>query len=312
MVHRFRILIWILFLFLIIIPKLIFGNSVLLKDGSVLKNVKTTLREDHVLVEDQFGKVEKIDLQLVEKILVSEIKKEETSTPKDFKKFYFSLIGAQWNSRVTESINLNRHYTFTDLITTTLYIDPYLEKKYSLKVQSVGLQGEYRINSNFGFSLALEHNSFLFPETAISPLVGIVTNSSLNTMPEYQTLAAISTTALILNLNSGGYKGDKQSGSKFTVSTLSLSPSIRYFFPISESISWFAQVGVGFGRSYESGIYSKQLTYGAALIGTGLQVEVRSYFFNLTFQYRTTDLNASVHSYRFNEPLVLVGIGIRM
>ncbi|AOP33021.1 hypothetical protein A0128_03560 [Leptospira tipperaryensis] len=307
-----RILAWILFLLLIAAPKLIFGNSVILKDGSVLKNVKSTLKEDHVLVEDEFGNVEKIDLQLVEKILVSEVKKGETSNPKDFKKFYFSLIGSQWSSRISEPMDLNRHYTLTDLVTTALYIDPYLEKKYSVKVQSIALQGEYRRNPNLGFSLALEHNNFIFPETGVSTFAAIATNASLNALPEYQTLAATSTLAQNFNTDSSGYKGNKQSSSRFTVSTLSLLPSVKYYVSITDSIVWFAQLGVGIGKSYNSGIYSKQLVYETALIGTGLQVDFKSYFFNLTVQYRKTYLNASVHSYQFSEPLVLLGFGIKI
>ncbi|PJZ53949.1 hypothetical protein [Leptospira adleri] len=311
-VHRIRILLWILFFFLITIPKLIFGNSVVLKDGSVLKNVKTTLREDHVLIEDKFGKVEKIDLQLVEKILVSEIKKEEIQNPKDFKKFYLSLLGSQWNSRISEPMDLNRHYTLTDFVTTTLYIDPYLEKKYSVTVQSVALQGEYRRNPNFAFALALEHNNFSFPTTGVSALTAIATNASLNQSPEYQTLAGLSTLTQIFGSNSSEYKGSRASSSAFTISTFSLLPSVKYLIPISDSIVWFAQAGAGVGRSYNSGIYSRQLIYGTALVGTGLQAEFDSYFFNLTVQYRKTILNGSVNTYQFGEPMILFGIGIKI
>ncbi|MBM9500341.1 hypothetical protein JWG44_08780 [Leptospira sp. 201903071] len=311
-VYRVRILAWILFLSLVTTPKLLFGNSVILKNGSVLKNVKTALKEDHVLVEDEFGHVEKIELQLVEKILVSEIKKGEIQNNKNSKNFYFSLIGSQWNSRVSEPMDLNRHYTLTDLVTTALYIDPYLEKKYSVNVQSLALQGEYRRSPNVAFALALEHTNFLFPNTEVSPFAAIATSASLNQSPEYQTLAFISTLSQSFNTNSSAYQGSKSSGSAFTVSTLSLLPSLKYMIPISDSIVWFAQAGVGVGKSYNSGIYSRQLIYGAALIGTGLQAEFQSYFFNLIFQYRKTYLNASVHSYEFTEPLVLFGAGIRM
>lgn len=67
---------------LILNPIWIFGNTLILKDGRKIENVKTSLREDHVLVEDETGKVEKIDLTLVEKILVSEIKKPEAKEEK--------------------------------------------------------------------------------------------------------------------------------------------------------------------------------------------------------------------------------------
>lgn len=310
--RRVRTLAWILFLFLIAIPKLIFGNSVIFKDGSVLKNVKTTLREDHVLAEDEFGKVQKIDLSLVEKILVSEIKKREIPDPKDSKKIYLSLNLSQWNSAVSESMDLNRHYTFTDLITTALYIDPYLEKKYSVTVQSVAFQGEYRRNPNFAFGLALEHNNFSFPTTGVSALTAIATNVILNQSLEYQTLAVLSTLSQSFGANSSEYKGSRSSSSAFTISTLSLLPSVKYLIPISDSIVWFAQAGAGVGRSYNSGIYSKQLIYGTALIGTGFQAEFETYFFNLAVQYRKTILNGSVNSYQFNEPMILFGIGIKI
>ncbi|TGK23231.1 hypothetical protein [Leptospira stimsonii] len=309
---RIRILAWILFLILIVLPKLIFGNSVVLKDGSTLKNVKTTLKEDHVLVEDEFGHVEKIDLQLVEKILVSEIKKGEIQDPKKFKKFYFSLVGSQWNSRVSESMDLNRHYTLTDLVTTAIYIDPYLEKKYSVKVQSFAIQGEYRRSPNLAFSLSLEHNNFLFPKTGVSPLTAIATNISLNQTPEYQTLAFLSTMNQSFNTNSSKYEGNRSSGSAFTISTISLLPSVKYMIPISDSIVWFTQAGFGIGKSYESGIYSRQLIYGAGMVGTGFQLEFDSYFFSLTAQFRKTILNGSVHSYQFGEPLILFGIGFKI
>lgn len=53
------------------------ADTIILKDGQTFENVKTSLRQDHVLVQDKKGKIEKIDLTLVEKILVSEIKKSE-------------------------------------------------------------------------------------------------------------------------------------------------------------------------------------------------------------------------------------------
>lgn len=59
----------------------------ILKDGRKIENVKTSLRENHVLVEDETGKVEKIDLTLVEKILISEIEKPEVEDKKKNIKF---------------------------------------------------------------------------------------------------------------------------------------------------------------------------------------------------------------------------------
>ncbi|EMP05560.1 hypothetical protein LEP1GSC124_1490 [Leptospira interrogans serovar Pyrogenes str. 200701872] len=51
------------------------ADTIILKDGQTFENVKTSLRQDHVLVQDEKGKIEKIDLTLVEKILVSENQK---------------------------------------------------------------------------------------------------------------------------------------------------------------------------------------------------------------------------------------------
>ncbi|EMO77738.1 hypothetical protein LEP1GSC127_1514 [Leptospira kirschneri str. 200801925] len=64
-----------------VLPNLgkISADTIILKDGQTFENVKTSLRQDHVLVQDEKGKIEKIDLTLVEKILISEIKKPEVT-----------------------------------------------------------------------------------------------------------------------------------------------------------------------------------------------------------------------------------------
>lgn len=149
-----------------VLPNLgkISADTIILKDGQTFENVKTSLRQDHVLVQDEKGKIEKIDLTLVEKILISEIKKPEVTQEKkeykNIKKFYFSLNGSSWNSKVSEGINFNRGYSLTDVRTNVVNIDPYFERRYTVNVRTLSLNGEYRPKSNFGFLLGLEQNSY--------------------------------------------------------------------------------------------------------------------------------------------------------
>ncbi|TGM03556.1 hypothetical protein EHQ76_09905 [Leptospira barantonii] len=297
----------------------IFGNTLLLKDGRKIENVKTSLREDHVLVEDVNGNVEKFELTSVEKILVSEIKKPEikqeinTEEPenKNIRKFYYSLNIGEWSSHITEGIGLKRGYNVVDILTTTVYIDPYLERSYSVKVKTVSLIGEYRRNQNLGFTLGLEQNSFSFPNRGISPLEGLITNATLGASPEYQSLAGLSSISILLDPQFGGFKGGRRGGDAFTIGTLSFLPGIKYYVPLMDSLFWFVQAGIGFGRSYDSGIYSAALTQTAIFAGTGVQWESDSYFMNAAIQYRKTDLIGSAHSYNFQEPSFTFGLGLK-
>lgn len=303
----------------------IFGNTLILKDGRTIENVKTSLREDHVLVEYEKGNVDKFELTLVEKILVSEIKKSEakietpTAEPdkyKNIKKFYFSLNASQWRSNVSEEgIDFNRGYNAVDFVSTTIYIDPYLDRNYSVKVKSVSLTGEYRRNKNLGFTLGLEQNSFSFPSRGISPAEGIILNVSLNSLPEPQSLlslaAGFSTISFLIDPPFRGYKSGKRGNDAFTIGTLSLLPGIKYYVPLTDSFFWFVQAGIGIGRSYDSGVYSSTLTQTTVFAGTGFQWESDSYFVNVAVQYRKTDLLGSVRSYDFQEPSANVGFGLK-
>ncbi|EMM99311.1 hypothetical protein LEP1GSC035_2671 [Leptospira noguchii str. 2007001578] len=181
------------------------ADTIILKDGQTFENVKTSLRQDHVLVQDKKGKIEKIDLTLVEKILVSEIKKseviqEEKKEYKNIKKFYFSIKGSSWNSKVSEGINFDRGYSLTDVRTNVVNIDPYFERKYTVNVRTISLNGEYRPKPNFGFLLGLEQNSYSFPDQRISPLIGMNTYDTLNTTQEYQTFSSVSLSSFLGNL----------------------------------------------------------------------------------------------------------------
>ncbi|WP_017852819.1 LA_0442/LA_0875 N-terminal domain-containing protein [Leptospira interrogans serovar Szwajizak] len=290
------------------------ADTIILKDGQTFENVKTSLRQDHVLVQDEKGKIEKIDLTLVEKILVSEIKKSEVIQEEkkeyiNIKKFYFSLNGSSWNSKVSEGINFNRGYSLTDTTTYIVNIDPYFGRRYTVNVQTLSLNGEYRPKSNFGFSLGLEQNSYSFPDQRISPLIGINTYIALNTTQEYQTLSSVSLSSFLTNQLNGKFT---QSSGKFSIETLSLSPGIKYYIPISESFFWFVQGGFGFGKSYENGVYSKPLTQTVLLVGTGIQWESDLYFFNAALQFRKTDLVGSVNSYHFQEPIFMIGTGFKL
>ncbi|OOV40604.1 hypothetical protein B1J93_16060 [Leptospira kirschneri serovar Pomona] len=299
-----------------VLPNLgkISADTIILKDGQTFENVKTSLRQDHVLVQDEKGKIEKIDLTLVEKILISEIKKsevaqEEKKEYKNIKKFYFSLNGSSWNSKVSEGISFNRGYSLTDAITNVVNIDPYFERRYTVNVRTLSLNGEYRPKSNFGFLLGLEQNSYSFPDQRISPLIGINTFIALNTTQEYQTLSSVSLSSFLVNQLDGKFT---QSSGKFSIETISLSPGVKYYIPISESFFWFVQGGFGFGKSYENGIYSKPLTQTVILVGTGIQWESDLYFFNAALQFRKTDLTGSVNSYHFQEPIFMVGTGLKL
>ncbi|WP_061286491.1 LA_0442/LA_0875 N-terminal domain-containing protein [Leptospira interrogans] len=290
------------------------ADTIILKDGQTFENVKTSLRQDHVLVQDEKGKIEKIDLTLVEKILVSEIKKSEVIQEEkkeyiNIKKFYFSLNGSSWNSKVSEGINFNRGYSLTDTTTYIVNIDPYFGRRYTVNVQTLSLNGEYRPKSNFGFSLGLEQNSYSFPDQRISPLIGINTYIALNTTQEYQTLSSVSLSSFLTNQLNGKFT---QSSGKFSIETLSLSPGIKYYIPISESFFWFVQGGFGFGKSYENGVYSKPLTQTVLLVGIGIQWESDLYFFNAALQFRKTDLVGSVNSYHFQEPIFMIGTGFKL
>ncbi|WP_061248238.1 hypothetical protein [Leptospira noguchii] len=289
------------------------ANTVILKDGQTFENVKTSLRQDHVLVQDEKGKIEKIDLTLVEKILVSEIKKSEVTQEekeyKNIKKFYFSINGSSWNSKVSEGINFDRGYSLTDVRTNVVNIDPYFERKYTVNVRTLSLNGEYRPKSNFGFSLGLEQNSYSFPDQRISPLIGMNTYDTLNTTQEYQTLSSVSLSSFLINQFGGKFT---QSSGKFSIETISLLSGVKYYIPISESFFWFVQGGFGFGKSYENGIYTKALIQTALLIGTGIQWESDLYFFNMTLQFRKTDLTGSVNSYHFQEPIFMIGTGFKL
>ncbi|EMN91448.1 hypothetical protein LEP1GSC043_0455 [Leptospira weilii str. Ecochallenge] len=291
-------------IFLILNPIWVFGNTLILKDGKKIENVRTSLREDHVLVEDETGKVEKIDLTLVEKVLISEIK-EKKKEHNNIRKFYFSWNFSSWNSKVTEKMNFNRKYDITDLTTGVIYIDPYLEKRYTVNIQTTSFNGEYRYNLNLSFLLGLELSSYSFSDRKISPLIGILTSANLNSTPEYQALSSISLTMFLLE---GNFNFNKHS--KFSVETLSLLPGVKYYFPLSESILWFTQVGLGIGKSTESGIHSKVQT--VLFAGTGIQWELESYFFNIALQYRKTDLIGATQSYHFSEPIFMIGGGLKL
>ncbi|EMO64600.1 hypothetical protein LEP1GSC133_2974 [Leptospira borgpetersenii serovar Pomona str. 200901868] len=296
---------------LLLDPIWIFGDTLILKDGRKMGNVRTSLREDHVLVEDETGKVEKIDLTPVEKILVSEIKKpegeEKQKEHNNIKKFYFSWNLSSWSTKVTEKMNFNREYNITDLITGVIYIDPYIEKRYTVNTKTTSFNGEYRYNLNLSFLFGIELNSYSFPDRKISPLVGILMNSNFNSTPEYQTLSSIS---INLFLFEGNFNFDKQGNDKFGIETLSLLPGMKYYFPLSESIFWFTQVGLGVGKSIESGVHSKVQT--VLFVGTGIQWELESYFFNIALQYRKTDLIGATQSYHFNEPIFMIGGGLKL
>ncbi|MDI7205123.1 hypothetical protein QMM44_17025 [Leptospira santarosai] len=300
----------ILCIYLILNPIWIFGNTLILKDGRKIENVKTSLREDHVLVEDETGKVEKIDLTLVEKILVSEIKKPEAKDEKkehtNIKKFYFSWNLSSWSSKVSEKTNFDRGYNIMDFVTGVIYIDPYLGKKYTTNIRTISFNGEYRHSSNFGFSLGLELSSYSFPNRKISPLAGTLINSNLSSIPEYQALSGLSINLFLLE---GNLHFDKQGNDKVNIETLSLLPAVKYYFPLSDSILWFTQVGLGIGKSSE-GINSKVQT--VLFAGTGVQWESESYFFNITLQYRKTDLIGAMYSYHFNEPIFMIGGGLKL
>ncbi|WP_061232960.1 hypothetical protein [Leptospira noguchii] len=308
--------------FLVILSSYILLNSekisadtIILKDGQTFENVKTSLRQDHVLVQDKKGKIEKIDLTLVEKILVSEIKKseviqEEKKEYKNIKKFYFSINGSSWNSKVSEGINFDRGYSLMDVRTNVVNIDPYFERKYTVNVRTISLNGEYRPKPNFGFSLGLEQNSYSFPDQRISPLIGMNTYDTLNTTQEYQTFSSVSLSSFLINQFGGKFT---QSSGKFSIETISISPGVKYYIPISESFFWFVQGGFGFGKSYENGIYTKPLTQTVLLVGTGIQWESDDlYFFNMTLQFRKTDLTGSVNSYHFQEPIFMIGTGFKL
>ncbi|EMF99361.1 hypothetical protein LEP1GSC123_4580 [Leptospira borgpetersenii str. 200701203] len=62
---------------------------------------------------------------------------------------------------------------------------------------------------------------------------------------------------------------------------------------------------MGVGKSIESGVHSKVQT--VLLVGTGIQWELESYFFNIALQYRKTDLIGATQSYHFNEPIFMIG-----
>ncbi|EMO77714.1 hypothetical protein LEP1GSC127_1515 [Leptospira kirschneri str. 200801925] len=188
-------------------------------------------------------------------------------------------------------------------------IDPYFERRYTVNVRTLSLNGEYRPKSNFGFLLGLEQNSYSFPDQRISPLVGINTFIALNTTQEYQTLSSVSLSSFLVNQLDGKFT---QSSGKFSIETISLSPGVKYYILISESFFWFVQGGFGFGKSYENGIYSKPLTQTVILVGTGIQWESDLYFFNAALQFRKTDLIGSVNSYHFQEPIFMVGTGFKL
>ncbi|RHX78127.1 hypothetical protein [Leptospira yasudae] len=292
------------------------ADTILLKDGRALENVKTSLREDHVLVEDETGKTEKFDLKAVEKILVAEVKKSEPPQSKeelkDIKKFYFSIGFSEWNAKVTDKPGVSRGYNLFDFFTTVINIDPYFEKKYTIDVRTISVSGEYRKTKNLGFSLGLEQSSFSFPDRSLPPFLGILSSANLNSLPEYQDLAGLANIGFWIDPHFGDFKRDRQAGSPFRIETLSLLPSVKYYVPVSDSLFWFVQTGFGIGKSYQSGIYSGSVLQTVLFAGTGLQWESDSYFLNANVQYRQTELNASARSYRFSEPAFAVNVGFKL
>ncbi|MCG6166896.1 hypothetical protein [Leptospira sanjuanensis] len=290
------------------------ADTILLKDGRTLENVKTSLREDHVLVEEETGKTEKIDLTAVEKILIAEVKKSEPPKEelKNIKKFYFSIGFSEWRANVADKPDVSRGYNVFDFFTTVVNIDPYLEKKYTVEVRTISVSGEYRKTRNLGFSLGLEQSSFSFPDRSLSPFLGILSSANLNSLPEYQNLAGLANFGVWTDPHFGDFKRNRQAGSPFRIETLSLLPSAKYYVPISDSLFWFVQTGFGIGKSYQSGIYSGSVLQTVLFVGTGFQWESDSYFLNANVQYRQTELIASARSYRFSEPAFAINFGFKL
>ncbi|TGK39240.1 hypothetical protein EHQ12_04915 [Leptospira gomenensis] len=295
--------------FLYCFQKTISADTVLLKDGRRLENVKTVLKEDHVLAEDEFGKTEKIDPTQIEKITLGEIKKKPV-VPENEKKFRVSAWGTAWNAGVHEDPNLQRVYSTSEILQMTMYVDPYVQRDYRVKVRTIAFQIDYKKDARNGFSLALEQSTFSFPARGVNPLTALWINMNTIGNQTYAELTLPATLALLTNPSWDEYDVSREQNEKFSLKTLSLSPSYQYYYPITESIRWFSQIGFGIGRSYQSGIYAKAVLQDAAFLGTGFQIELDPYFFRITFQYRATTLHAGPDTYRFTEPQVSAGLGI--
>ncbi|WP_165783859.1 hypothetical protein [Leptospira ellisii] len=193
---------------------------------------------------------------------------------------------------------------------TTMYVDPYLERNYRVNVRTIAFQIEYKKDVRNGFSLALEQSTFSFPSRGLPPLIPLWINMNLGGTQSYAALTFLPTLSLLSNSSWDEYRVSREQTGKFSIGTLSLSPSYKYYYPITDSIRWFSQIGFGIGRSYQGGIYSKAVLQDVVFLGSGFQIEFDPYFFHVGLQYRATTLHAGPDTYRFTEPQISAGLGI--
>ncbi|MCG6195265.1 hypothetical protein LFX25_18660 [Leptospira sp. FAT2] len=291
------------FFFFLCVPSFLFADTVLLKDGGALRNVKVTMGGDVILVEDESGNIRKIETSSVKRIVMAEVKSESEPSASNVPKNQGSK---KPNSSGAGRVSYSSGVSFWE----SRIAEPDRIGNFSVLVQSVFLQAETRFEGRYGITLGLENsrfdfrsssNAFLNPRAAALVLPG----------PDNIQKNESSATLLALSSLDEGYTPFRTSNS-FRVETVSFLPGLKYYPIDGERFSWFAQFAFGFGRSYRTGMYSDPFFHGTLSLGTGVQWNGDSIVIALSAQIRNTLLSNSNVSYRFTEPSLQFSFGIRI
>ncbi|PJZ39910.1 hypothetical protein CH370_19320 [Leptospira kmetyi] len=289
--------------YLLCVPSFLFADTVLLKDGGVLRNVKVTMGGEEILVEDEAGNIRKIATGSVKKIVMADVKTESSTSASNVPKNQGSKKS---NSSGSGQMSYSTGISFWE----TSKGEPDRIGNFSIQVRSIFLQVETRFEGRYGITLGLENSRFDFRSSSNVFLNPRVAGSVLAAQDNIQK-NEYSTVLLGLSALSEGYSPYRTSNS-FRVETVSFLPGLKYYLFDAEKFSWFVQFAFGFGRSYRTGMYNDPFFHGTLLLGSGIQWNGESVFIGLAAQIRNTILSGSNVSYRFTEPSLQFSVGIKI
>ncbi|TGK32579.1 hypothetical protein EHQ12_18385 [Leptospira gomenensis] len=295
------------------IPFSLFADTILLKDGNVLRNVRTKMGGDELIVEDEAGNIRKIETKLVKKIVMAEVQTSEDLLQTEKQplpgKNSGNKKGGDFKNGDPAADSGKISYSSGISYWSTEAGEPDRIGNFSVQVQSVLLQVETRFEGKYGITLGFEHSSFGFKSDS-----NFLSNPSAFLLLSGDNIQKNESSNFLIGLSSfseGAYEPFRIRNS-FRIDTLSFLPGMRYYLLENRHFSWFLQFGFGLGRSYRSGMYTNQFLQGTLLFGSGIRWNGSSVFADLTFQYRNVLLSNPDISYRFSEPNVQISFGIRI
>lgn len=297
---------------LLLNPFFLSADTILLKDGSVLRNVRTKMGGEQLIVEDESGNIRKIETKLVKKIVMAEVKPsgeaEETESSRPSEKN--SGRRKDDDSKRSDSGDSSRiSYASGISYWGTEAGEPDRIGSFSVQVKSVLFQIETRFEGKYGITLGFEHSSFGFRSDS-----NLLSNPAFLWALSGDNIQKNESSNLLIGLSSFSEEAYEplRTRNSFRIDAVSFLPGMKYYLLETPHFSWFLQFAFGLGRSYRSGMYTNQFLQGSLLFGSGIRWSGSSVFADLTFQYRNTFLSNPDTTYRFTEPCVQISFGIRI